>query len=214
MIEVLPDPNNKIDATGLNNPTGDPGPGFASVRLSSNQQIMSNRTNSGRLVLSTVASQYWDISISYNPMLREQFDIIYSFLLRKRGGLIPFQVSLPQYLRPKDSALVNNPVTTALVDAFQSSIPYYVSAGTPKIGDLFTVEDPNDSAHSKAYIVTGVIGGSIHCSPPLSKEVSAGATLRFIDPLIRVVFSGDVEEYSLNVNNLFSFSLKLEEAQA
>jgi hypothetical protein len=49
--------------------------------------------------------------------------------------------------------------------------------------------------------------------PALQRAVSSSASIIFNDPKFRVVLSSDVSEYSLNTNNLYSFSLKLEEAQ-
>lgn len=210
---ILPDPNNPINAAGEYDAGGTPGPGYASVRLSSIEPIMRDRTNSQRLVTRGVAGHRWEISINYNPMTREEFDPIYTFLLYRRGGIRPFFVSLPQYTLPKDSALVTDPTTTSPVVAGESVIPYTVAAGTPTMGDLFTISDPSDSAHTKAYMVIGVSAGNIITNTPVARDISNGSTLTFIDPFIRVVISGDVQEYNLGTENLFSFSLKLEEAQ-
>ena len=45
------------------------------------------------------------------------------------------------------------------------------------------------------------------------KDVGDNSTLTYINPLIRVVQTSDVQEYSLGTNNLYTFSLNLEEAQ-
>ena len=100
--DILPDPNNLISDAGAPG-LGNSGPGYASVKLTSNASIMSDRTNSGSISSRGIAAQYWGISISYNPMTRAQFNIIDSFLLTRRNGLVPFYVSLPQYLAPQDS---------------------------------------------------------------------------------------------------------------
>lgn len=214
-LTVLPDPNNKINAAGQPDAGGSPGPGYANVALRSKQPIMKNRTNSGRVTTRGLAAQYWEVDIQYNPMTRSTFDVIYSYLLNKRGGLISFLVSLPQYLAPKDITMVTNPVTNTLADAGSSTIAFNAVTGAPQAGDLFVVEDPLDSAHTKAYVVTGIDAGPvIYFSPPLAKEVSSGSTLRFQNPLIKVLIISDIQEYALNRDNLYSFSLKLEEAQA
>jgi hypothetical protein len=147
-------------------------------------------------------------------MTRAEFDLIYTFLLNKRGGLIPFLISLPQYIIPKDPALTVNPESDGVILAGVSILPFTTVGGDPTIGDMFTINDPTDSAHTKAYIVTGVDAGEIKCSPPIAREIPNDTELVFIDPLMRVIFTGEVEEYNLNTNNLFSFSLNVEEAQA
>jgi hypothetical protein len=93
---ILPDPNNVISTAGVDI-SGTAGPGFASVKLSSDQPIMRDRTRSGRLVSRAVSYHQWNIDISYNPMTKAQFNPIYGFLLEKQGSLKPFFVELPQY---------------------------------------------------------------------------------------------------------------------
>ena len=50
--------------------------------------------------------------------------------------------------------------------------------------------------------------------PPVQKDVADNSTIDYGNPMFRVVQTSDVQEYSLGTNNLFSFSLNLEEAQA
>ena len=116
---------------------------------------------------------------------------------------------------------------------------YTVSTqGAPKPGDFFTVTDDNDTLHTKLYKVTRVetpsdsevalvapssisspaFSGStenvrIHFTPGLQRKLYTGSSINFYDPKPRVFLSDDVQEYSLNNENLYSFSLKLEEAQ-
>lgn len=212
MTNILPDPNYPITDAGETNMAGNPGPGFESVKLASVQPIMSSRTNSGLSLTRAIAAHHWTIDISYNPMTREMFDPVYSFLLSRRGGLLPFYVSLPQYRTPKDALMVSNPTTSALVTAGSLTIPFSSAAGTPKPGDLFTVSDVGDSTHTKAYMVSWVDAGEIGLTSEVSKNITSGSTLTFINPLIRVLGKGQ-QEYNLGVNGLYAFSLKLEEAQ-
>ena len=77
---------------------------------------------------------------------------------------------------------------------------------------LFTIADSADSSHTKAYIVTQVVDSTdITITPGLAKAVTGGATLDFADPKIKVIQTSDTREYSLNVNNLYTFSLNVEE---
>ena len=102
----------------------------------------------------------------------------------------------------------------------------------PAVGDIFTVTDSGNTNHTKAYMLTRVetIGDynsaldsntnpttspfrvRIHFSPSLVISTSNGATLDFVRPRIRVIQASDVTEYSLGVNGLYKFSLKVEEA--
>ena len=110
--------------------------------------------------------------------------------------------------------------TSLLVDGLTAS------NGSPSPGDLFTITDANDANHTKTYRVTQIETNTvyddlqpqtteriIHFIPGLQKATSNNATLNFHNPLIRVTLASDVQEYSLNTEGLYSFSLKLEEAQ-
>ena len=281
---VLPDPNNPIGNAGQN--TGTDGPGYSSVQLTSKSKIMKTRTNSGRVVARAVSGQHWELSISYNPLTRAEFEPIYNFLLNQRGGLKPFFVSLPQYRVPQNGTfatyaanaatpikvntvagkfIINNSYkinvpgnttftgigatdslaetvftalgvgsgtgtvlatagsTSLLIDGLSSS------SGDPSPGDMFTITDSNDSNHTKTYRITqvetnatGTYAGLprpsaseriIHFVPGLQKNTFNNSIINFHNPLMRVTLSSDAQQYSLDVKGLYSFSLKLEEAQ-
>jgi hypothetical protein len=111
--------------------------------------------------------------------------------------------------------------------------------GTPKPGDVFTVVDSNDALHTKLYKITRVETPDhyetavpvqqvhslpeqtpneadvtrIYFTPALQRTLYSGASIKFYDPKIRVVMTDDIQEYSLNNDNLYTFALKLEEAQ-
>jgi len=231
---ILPDPNNAYNDAGQ--ATGpQKGAGFASVKLSSQHKIMQGRTNSGRLITRDNSHHKFKVDITYNPLTREEFEPVYSFLLHQRGFLKPFFVSLPQYKEPRDSDFRNSVYTDALsptadhaagLTNMEVTAASYSSAshGKPRPGDLFTINDDSNSNHKKAYQVTKVedsgdytdsvdSGIRVHFMPALQRAVDEEATLTFANPLIRVVMASDVQEYSLGVDGLYSFSLKLEEAQ-
>ena len=108
----------------------------------------------------------------------------------------------------------------------------HTTQGKPSPGDLFTLTDAADSNHKKAYMITRVedsvyyqstpasttTKALIHVTPRFAKTVATNATLNFSKnganngPLIKVV-AKDMQEYSLGTNNLYQFSLSLEEVQ-
>ena len=153
----------------------------------------------------------------------------------------PFFLSLPQYKEPRDPTFatyvvngVNQFITTASAAAgavkFTVNEQDYDSStdGAAKPGDLFTIDDTNDTNHTKVYQVvrvetaqsyntnsTAVTTGQLRIEfiPALQRAVSTAANINFHNPQFRVIMQNDVQEYSLNTDNLYSFSLKLEEAQ-
>ena len=240
--DILPDPNNAISYAGdddSGNVGGANGPGFASVKFSSEQPLLRDRTNSGRLLTRALVFHKWKMSISYNPMTREEFEPVHNFLLQRRAALSPFFVSLPQYRVPQDStfatyAASNNLEATAAISAGATqaliSKSGYSSATnkTPRPGDLFTINGTN-SNHLKTYQVTRIetrddylTSGTqpsstnqirIHFVPGFAKAVASGDDFVFHNPLVKVVQTSPTREYSLNTDNLYSFSLSLEEVQ-
>jgi len=237
-LDILPDPNNPTGISGQALATssgGTNGPGFASVSFSSEAPIQISRTNSGRVLTRSIAGHKWSIQIKYNPMTRDQFEPVFSFLLEKNGRLNPFFVKLPQQANSRNAAFVSaNPtITTATTAAAGTGFLLQAGHNTteatqPQPGDMFTITDSNDSLHTKAYRVTRVLsnatyqsGGTqpstsqrlVYFTPHLQRAVAQGATCDYT-PLIRVMLKSDVQQYSLGTNNLFEFSLNLEEAQA
>jgi hypothetical protein len=225
----LPDPVFKITEAGENSNSGLAGPGFASVKFSSDQPISVSRTNSGRVITRAIVSHRWKINITYNPMTRDEFEPVYNFLLEKRGRLKPFFVKLPQH-SPRTTTsgtyTIQGPVT-----AGTSSLLTTVGSlsGGLRPGDMININDSQNSNHTKAYQIVKVNDSTNKLSsdsdlntaserrlfivPPLARDVTNSSTVTYATPLIRVIQTSDVQEYDLGTNNLYQFSLNLEEAQ-
>jgi hypothetical protein len=234
---TLPDPLSPITVAGATDPAGTPGPGFASMTLRSNKDTQVSKTISGRGVHRETGAHHWEIEISYNPMLRDQFDPVDTFLLGRNSRLNPFYVILPQHAKPKDASFASYvtayPMTTwiAYAAGVSAIVVQNTSAavvGSAKPGDIFTLSDPTNTNHQKVYKITRVetnalyqAGTSqpssfqqrIHFMPPLQRNTAAGSAVNFLSPKFRVIAKSDVQEYQLNTDNLYSFSLSLEEVQ-
>ena len=225
----LPDPVFKITEAGENSNSGLAGPGFASVKFSSEQPVSVSRTNSGRVITRAIVSHRWKINITYNPMTRDEFEPVYNFLLEKRGRLKPFFVKLPQH-SPRTTTsgtyTIQGPVT-----AGTSSLLTTVGSlsGGLRPGDMININDSQNSNHTKAYQIVRVNDSTNKLSsdsdlnlaaerrlfivPPLARDVTNSSTVTYDTPLIRVILTSDVQAYDLGTNNLYKFSLSLEEAQ-
>ena len=94
----------------------------------------------------------------------------------------------------------------------------------PLPGEIFTIADAANTNHKKTYMITTVETPNVQqagtvpanhirlgISPPLAKEVGQNAVFTFINPLFKVIMPTAIRSYSLNTDNLYSFSLKLEE---
>lgn len=240
---VLPNPSNGIayDGSSTSGNSGfSTGPGYSSVKVDAKFQTLQDKTNSGVLVSRSKAAQGWDISISYNPLTEAEFSPVYSFLLEKQGMLKPFFVPLPQYDNPQDSVLAaQSPsvvfqTTEALVFAGTTKLTIDAAGYSPasdgalRPGDMFTITDSSNSSHTKAYKITRVETNAnysqtdtqpgsnqlrIHFSPTLQKDVYENATINYINPLVKVIMKSDIISYDLKTDNLYSFSLNLQEVQ-
>jgi len=226
--DLLPDPNNKINNAGAVDATGSAGPGFAKIKFTSENTTQVSRTISGRGVTASPSYHKWSFDISYNPMTRDEFDPVGAFLESRRGRLNPFYVILPQHAGPKIAAFgTNNLTATFTTPAGSPTIMISgVSAGEPSPGDFFTITDAGDDNHKKVYKVLRVetaatyqIGTTpplatqrrLWTQPPISRTVSATSIINFVNPKFRVVQKGDTMEYDLDTDNLYQFSLSLEE---
>ena len=234
---ILPDPANPITDAGDISPTGTPGPGFSAVGFQSVTDTQVSRTISGRGIQRDGGSQHYEFTISYNPMWRFQFDPVDAFLAGRNPRRDPFYVILPQYSKPKDSTFSTwftnlagnctvsaaNPGDNQLMLNFPATVQ-----GTLKPGDMFSIQDPTDFNHQKMYKITAVEKSTyyqagtptpspnqlrVKISPPLQRGVAGGAYATLINPKFRVISKSDVQEYSLNTDNLYSFSLAVEEIQ-
>jgi len=166
-------------------------------------------------------------------MTRAEFDPVSTFLESRRGRLNPFYVILPQHAAPKNAAFAayaaTNTITASETPAGSPTLmlngPSVIS-GSPSPGDFFTITDGTDVNHKKAYKVLRVedndtyqVGSlrpttsqrRVWTQPPMSRAVAASATVNFINPRFRVTQKGDTMEYDLDTDNLYQFSLSLEE---
>lgn len=238
---ILPNPNNSISYAGDDGSQAvrgvSTGPGYSNVKVTSKFQTMMNETNSGTLITRSKASQSFEVSISYNPLTEEEFNVLYAFLLEKQGMLKPFFVTLPQYEDTADLTLAGkspevvfsatqdyNPGTTQMTIDGTNYNSNTDSQLRP--GDMFIIEDPSDTNHTKAYKITRVetftdyFGtqpanneNRISFSPPLRRKVFNNAVIRYKNPLLKVIQSSDSINYSLRTNGLYTFSLKVKEVQ-
>ena len=209
---VLPDPNHGRAADGEeSSASANLGPGFKSVKLTSRQKVMRSTTNSGRILQRFHGYHKWEVNITYNNLTKDEFKEVYAFLLERRTTLAPFFVQLPQYRGQSSTSTI---VDQGPIAAGSTTITLESGDGANcAVGDLFTITDSNNSNHLKAYKITKVSTDTITITPPLSKAVTDGATIVLVNPLIKVVQKGEVQEYSLDNNNLYKFSLNLEEVQ-
>jgi hypothetical protein len=233
----LPDPNWTIHTSGKGDASSyTAGPGFKTVKLSSNSPVQVSRTNSGRVITRQVAGHKWSMNITYNPMTREEFEPVYSFLLQRKGRLNPFYIVLPNQSSSRNAAFSAYSGAITVEGTHNAGSGVMLQTGheddplttQPQPGDMFTITDSLDSLHTKIYRVTRVtnrtdyLAGSqpeaderyVYISPNLQRETASTSVINYTNPQIRVILKNDVQEFNLGTNNLYTFDLQVEEAQA
>ena len=214
---ILPDPVNTIDEAGEDVSGGVAGPGYKTVKLTSEQQVLTNRSRSGITYRRINQYHQWKVDISYNKLTKSQFNTVYPFLLQRQSFQEAFFVNLPQYQR---TATINTSVVAGLSQpAGQQYLAVQNSTNIEK-GDLLTVSDPTDTTHKKAYKVTAIDSSNhyLYVTPTLQRKVdttsaNGSPTISFnvTTPKIRVIAVGNTIDYTLDSSGLYSFSVKLEE---
>jgi len=216
---VLPDPDYGITAAGEEGGTlGQP---FASVKLSLSQPDEYDRGIRGRLIHRNNKTYAWNIGITYNPMTRAQFSPIYNFLMEKYGSHKPFYVALPQYKQPYNTSfdvIPDLPLAVSALAGGQTDLKctYDGTANKPTQGDMFNIVDPTNTQHTQVYMVCKAsnVGTTLTINfVPRIRNITdiSNTTIRFNSPLFKVIQTQDIQEYSLGNNNLYSFSLRLQE---
>lgn len=207
---TLPDPTNKINAAGEIDSSGNAGPGFSAVTVTSKQPISINRSNSGLAFRNVSKYQMFTVNISYNKLTKEEFNVVYSFLLEKQASLEAFFVQLPQY--GNTQAGTKNIAANASAGVNQLTLNNVTNI-VP--GDLFSVTVPTDDTHVKVYKVTKINSSVITITPQLQRPINTASsgieTANFAVPKMRVTYTGSDIQYSIDASGLYSFSVKLEE---
>lgn len=222
----LPTPDNGFSDAGsyVGSSSADyNGPGFASLKITSKQPVMNNRTNGGLLVRRVKAYQKWEIGIQYNSLSKEEFLAVHSFILERQQTLQPFWVELPQFSGNSRDIQEDS-------SAGERQLLINDDAGI-NVGDMFTVNDPSKVTHRKAYQVvrverngatgdytnnTATSPASGKCrltfSPALQKDVESTNSSVNFNAKVQTIPSADTIQYTIDKNGLYKFSLKLEEA--
>lgn len=142
----LPDP--------LTNPNA---PGFVSVRVIDNDPNYRERLPGGSVLSLKGATQYWGIVLSYEDLFLEEYDILYSTILRAKQTGAKLEVLLPH----QTNFNVKGDTSTSIIAPNQVGANLVISAFNatpPKVGDIFRLTNHP----SKVYKITSSVkNGSV-----------------------------------------------------
>jgi hypothetical protein len=178
----------------LPDPLSQPGaPGFTSVRMNDNNPVFRDRLPGGKVITLSSSAQYWGVTLSYEDLLAEEYNIILSTMLdsRQSGALI--DVLLPH----KQSYKVKGDTSVLTVASDQKGsvlqIGNYNLTGLPALGDIFRL-----SNHcSKVYTIHGVsiIDSTLKLSvyPNLMKITTGAEKVLFTNVLFQLALENPSE---------------------
>ena len=208
---TLPDPNNRISASGGDD-SGSYGPGFSAVTVTSQQPIVMNRANSGLTFKSINKYQKFMVDIKYNKLTKAEFNVVYPFLLQRQASLESFFVELPQYGNTSAGSKTIDVSSTVDAGSVELTLNNVTSLA---VADMFHITDPQDDTHVKTYKITKIVGTTVTITPPLQRKLDSTLTAtrqaNFGTPKMRVCVPGSDIQYSVDAKGLYSFSVKLEE---
>lgn len=215
---TLPDPINKITNSGDDSPyTGTAGPGYKTVKVSSEQQVLRDKSRSGVSYRRINQYHMWKVDISYNKLTKSQFNTVYPFLLQRQAWQEAFFVNLPQYDITNRGTIATSVASNLLQPAGQQYLEVVNDANIER-GDLITISDSTDNTHKKAYKITAVENNKLYISPTLQRKVdttsangSPSVTFNIASPEMRVTCPSTNLDYTVDSSGLYTFSVKLEE---
>jgi len=186
-------------------------PDFATVSVSSNSNTLVNRAHSGRVFTREFGGHLWIIDITYQNMIRDEFEPIYSLLLSQHGATNSFLVSLSHKNTPRGIAtgtpLINGSSQTGnslITDGWTAS-----QTGILKAGDIMTI-----AGDTKVYEVTadansdGGGNATFTIEPALIESPSDGVAIT-VTNVQYTVFVNDVLPYTIKSGFRYDLSTQL-----
>ena len=183
-------------------------PYVSSYTLVSSQPYMENRTWSQKLVRVVRSGHRWKLNLSFNPMLRDSFELLDKFLKYKQAKGTSFYV--PIGTQVSDGTLAAGTVS-GTQSTRSTTINFSQDISTWASMDYFSFATSN-----KLYEIIDIpTTTSMRISPPLQEPVASGTALVVPGlnerPRLSAIFNGDLQ-YTIDHNHLYTVNLKLEEA--
>jgi len=189
-------------------------PGMATNKLSSNQPVFKSVSESGRTQSRITAGHLWEITCTWDTMLKEQFAPIMGFVTAQRAN--DFQISLPNLSEPLGVGS-GSPVVSGAHSAGDSTITSTgwtaSQTGIMKAGDILKFAN-----HVKVYMVTadcdsdGSGDTTISIMPPLINALVDTESITVNGVEFNVILKDDITEYSAVAPSLSKFKLNMIES--
>lgn len=194
------------------------GQSFTAVDFQVVTPAVTTESFSGRVRRIAQGHQYYTFGVELPPMTSYQFGPVAAFIAKQFGQVDSWTIQLPEisYNTGSNAAFAGTPVAQAAVSVGAKTMT--VSGMTPskaqilRAGDFFkfanhskvymAVDDLNSDASGQGTL--NFSGGLIYAVP-----INTGLTLDAVP--FTVILDGDVQEYSVGLGGMTSFSFKCRE---
>jgi hypothetical protein len=190
-------------------------PTAADADVASNAPTLVEKSASGRRSVRQLATQHWQIKISYPPMTRAEFAPINAFINSQRGRFESFDMALPPPLNdPQGTIAGSTPLINGASQTGRSVITdgWAISTLVLKAGDFVQF-----SGHTKVYQITADItsdgsgNATLSIEPALVESPAENEALVVEDIPFRVGLVNDVQAFQVGSPAIFRYVLDVEE---
>jgi hypothetical protein len=193
-------------------------PSFADITITSIVPTLQTKSIAGNRQVRQIGGQYFKLYASYPPMTRSQFAPIYGFIMKQRGSFETFTV-IPPIVGSTTGTSLGTPLVKGASQTGRSIATdgwtadqsagsllkagdYIKFANHTKIYNIVTDNSSDSGGNSTLTIEPALI-----TSPADNGAITTGSV-----PFTVYLMSGGVVEYSVGLDNTFSFALDLCEA--
>ena len=190
-------------------------PVFNAMNFKDESNTLISISDSGRRFARKIDNQRWKFTCSYKLLTRAEFAPILAFITKQRGQKETFTVIPPKIKDAQGSETTTISVngahtagdTTIAIDGFNAD-----SAGSLKAGDFIKF-----SGHTKVYMVVSDVtpssnAATVTIEPPIIENLSNDETVTYDDVPFTVYLTGNVQQYSLGINDLYNYDFDVCEA--
>ena len=172
-------------------------------------------SDSGRRFARKIDNQRWKFTCKYTNLTRAEFAPILAFVTQQRGQKETFTVIPPTISDALGSETTSIAVngshtagdTTIAIDGFNAD-----SAGSLKAGDFIKF-----ASHTKVYMVVSDVtpssnAATVTIEPPIIEALANDEAVTYDDVPFTVYLTGNVQQYSMGINDLYNYDFDVCEA--
>jgi len=205
--------------------------GFRAMNFRQETSTAVTKTQSGRIIRSSVATTLWRATLDFAAITYEQFRQIQGFIALARGSLNDFTIELPNISNRTATAEIQDSATGQLEVSAQDIAVGGVAGSTEITGVVVdTILGATDKTilkmgdvikfanHDKVYMLstdittTGSVGDIlINFEPGLVTAVTAGTQIIYNNVPFKMIFANNLQDYRYNVDGTVNARIDVQE---